>query len=147
MEGKYEFTETSSPIYNTEVKVDSVYLSFKENIVIDKNTTSINLSAQYNSYMLIFDINNTKSIEYNYGTYDGSEGHYITLPKSGNIYYMFVKSLLNEGNPATNRITIHRNSGLTSTIYLSKTPFENEKYYYFNDTTNSFDIPPMEEGN
>ena len=105
MEGKYEVTRTSSPIYNTEVKVDSVYLSFKENIVIDKKTTSINLSAQYNSYMLIFDTNNTKSIEYNYGTYDESEGYHIKLPKSNNIYYMFVKNLLNEGNPAANRIT------------------------------------------
>ena len=97
--------------------------------------------------MLIFDTNNTKSIEYNYGTYDGIEGYYINLPKSDNIYYMFIEKLLNEGNPAANRITIHRNSGVTSTIYISKTPFENGKYYYFNDITNSFDIPPMEEGN
>jgi len=96
MEGKYEVTRTSSPIYNTEVKVDSVYLSFKVNIVIDKKTTSINLSAQYNSYMLIFDTNNTKSIEYNYGTYDESEGYHIKLPKSNNIYYMFVKNLLRD---------------------------------------------------
>lgn len=147
MEGTYEVTGTSSPKYNTEIKVDSVYLSFKENIVIDKNTSSINLSAQYNSYMLIFDTNNTKAIKYNYGTYDESEGYYINLPKSDNIYYMFIEKLLNEGNPAANRITIHRNSGVKSTVYISKTPFENGKYYYFNDITNSFDIPPMEEGN
>lgn len=122
-------------------------MSFKENINIDKNTTSINLSAQYNSYMLILDADNTESIQYNFGTYDGSSGECINLTKVDNIYYMFINKLLNENNPAVNRITINRNSGSISTVYLSKTPFEKGKYYYLNNITNSFDVPPMEEGN
>lgn len=146
-EGTYEVTGTSSPKYKNLEKVDSVYLSFKENINIDKNTTSINLSAQYNSYMLILDADNTESIQYNFGTYDGSSGECINLTKVDNIYYMFINKLLNENNPAANRITINRNSGSISTVYLSKTPFKKGKYYYLNNITNSFDVPPMEEGN
>ena len=32
-------------------------------------------------------------------------------------------------------------------IELDDIPFEKGKYYYFNDIDNSFNIPPMEEGN
>lgn len=32
-------------------------------------------------------------------------------------------------------------------LELDDIPFEKGKYYYFNDIDNSFNIPPMEEGN
>lgn len=142
-EGTYEITGTSSPIYSSFLyqKLDTVYLAFKENIAISSNTTSINLSAKYNSFMLMFDTDNTKSI--NYGCGENSNNN-IALSKADNIFYMFLDKLSTAGN---DRLNIKRLSGSESNIYISKTPFENGKYYYFNDITNSFDIPPMEEGN
>ncbi|CAG9903253.1 hypothetical protein BOVA604_5057 [Bacteroides ovatus] len=143
MEGTYEVTGTSSPIYNSYLyqKLDTVYLAFKENIAINSNTTSVNLSAKYNSFMLMFDTDNTKSIEYGYGE---NSSNNIALSKVDNIYYMFLDKLSIAGN---DRLRIKRTSGSESNIGISKTPFENGKYYYFNDITNSFDVPPMEQGN
>lgn len=143
MEGTYEVTGISSPIYSSFLyqKLDTVYLAFKENIAISSNTTSINLSAKYDSFMLMFDTDNTKSINYGYGE---NSSNNITLSKVDNIFYMFLDKLSTAGN---DRLRIKRISGSESNVYISKTPFENGKYYYFNDITNSFDIPPMEEGN
>lgn len=61
------------------------------------------------------------------------------LSKVDNIYYMFLDKLSIAGN---DRLRIKRTSGSESNIGISKTPFENGKYYYFNDITNSFDVPP-----
>lgn len=51
------------------------------------------------------------------------------------------------GNTSPNRISVKRKDGKYSHIVLDKVPFEKGKYYYFNDIDNSFNIPPMEEGN
>lgn len=146
MEGTYELTGTSSPLYTstTTRKVDTLFLAFKENIIINQTTTTVNLSAKHDSYMLILDADNTKSINYNFGTLDGDVNKTIKLSKVDNVYFMFVSSL-SEGK--LDRLTITRNTGSVSTVNLSNTPFEKGKYYYFNDITNSFDVPPMDEGN
>lgn len=44
-------------------------------------------------------------------------------------------------------LVVTRNDGQKSNINLVDIPFEKGKYYYFNDMTNSFDIPKMESGN
>ena len=92
MEGTYEVTGTSSPIYSSFLyqKLDTVYLAFKENIAISSNTTSINLSAKYDSFMLMFDTDNTKSIDYGYGE---NISNNIALSKVDNIFYMFLDKL------------------------------------------------------
>ena len=46
----------------------------------------------------------------------------------------------------SSKIYVFRNN-TNSIIELDDIPFEKGKYYYFNDIDNSFNIPPMEEGN
>ena len=56
--------------------------------------------------------------------------------------FMIIYELLSIGR---NYISISRD-GKSSSIELDDMPFEKGKYYYFNDISNSFDIPPMEAG-
>lgn len=140
-EGAYDVTGVSSP-KSTKMYVDSIALSFNEKVNITKETTSITLTAIYASYMLIFDAVDIKSIEYSeytnniYSTYN--------LKKVDNIFYVFI----NHEPKENDKIVITRNSNINSTVEINLygTPFEKGKYYYFNDVTNSFDIPPMEGG-
>ena len=54
-------------------------------------------------------------------------------PRNDDIFCSFKNKLLKDG--------------MKSTIYLQDIPFTIGKYYYFNNMTNSFDLPPMDSGN
>ena len=61
---------------------------------------------------------------------------------------MFVKTYFShDENEGRDMIVTKQNNGGGETIYLNELPFEIGKYYYFNEVTNSFNIPAMEEGN
>lgn len=139
--GEYEVTGTSQPESNT--CIDTLWLSFDEDVTITAETESINLTAQYDSYMLLFDKGDKDYVRYQHSVYNGTET--IELDVVDDIYYAFIHSLLG-GTSYWDRITISR-SGKYSYIYLDDIPFEKGKYYYFNDISNTFDIPQMEEGN
>lgn len=140
LEGEYEITGTSSPV--SVNKLDTLYMSFNETVTINNNTANITLTAKHNSYMLLFDKENIKSIEYS--AYDGSRQRRYEIGYLDDVYYMFINNLL---GGKEDYLTITRNNDVSSTIHLTNIPFEKGKYYYFNDITNSFDIPPMTEGN
>lgn len=60
-----------------------------------------------------------------------------------NIFYAFFNE---DFLGHSSKIYVFRNN-TNSIIELDDIPFEKGKYYYFNDIDNSFNIPPMEEGN
>ena len=138
--GEYEVTGTSHPstVYYMSC-IDSLYLAFKENITITNNTENITLNAQYDSFMLMFDKSDKTRVEYGSSYGDGTTTNLKTID---DLYYAFFCEL--RGNGLSLRITRDKE---TSTVKLDDIPFEKGKYYYFNDIDNSFNIPPMEEGN
>lgn len=149
LEGEYEVTGSSYP--NRKVQnapLDTLYLTFKEDIVISKNMNTITLTAIHDSYMLIFDAYNSNKIDYKYDTRANNSNATVNvthpLTNLDDIYYMFINSLWGYEN--TQQIIINKKDGYTTDIKLYQMPFEKGKYYYFNDIDNSFNIPPMEEG-
>ncbi len=151
LEGEYNVTGTSYPkvISSTdgEVTCDTVYLKFEETINITKDTKNISLNAGYDSYLLMFDKKEISIISYNY-TYKTNSSYTKTtyLKERGDIYPCFIPK---ERLDAEIFIRKGENKNINYDINVSLTnmPFEKGKYYYFNDVTNSFDIPPMEAGN
>lgn len=140
-EGKYVVTGNSTPKQKAINASDSVYLSFQDTVQIVKDMKMLTLKADYNAFLLMFDAENIKAIAYNPG--DNSNSSFPLKKTEENIYYLFMTGIY--GN-YTN-IALGRNNDLYSYIYLNRVPFEKGKYYYFNDMTNSFDIPKMESGN
>ena len=147
-EGAYEVTGTSAPLHKTRAgePSDTAYLSFNETINIKKDMSSLVLQAQYDSYLLMFDADNVKDIYY-YHTSNYTSGNIKrSLYEAEFVRSIFIRDLkYADSNP--HYIYLTRNDGQKTTITLDKFPFEKGKYYYFNDMTNSFDIPKMESGN
>ena len=145
--GEYEVVGTSYPNSGQSGSfqgIDSLYLCFDEIVNINTNTTSLNLTAQYDSYLLMFDKSDKELINYHRQPdriYDGRDSE---LKEVDGIYY----ALMNEiwVGAYNVRLTIQRPVG-NSSINMNDILFEKGKYYYFNDLSNSFDIPPMESGN
>ena len=147
VEGEYEVTGTSAPISKNyvvqEYASDTVYLKFNEVVNITKDMTKVNLTAIYDSYLLMFDNTNYKSASYRIINYNAMD-----MIKTESNYIVFIKNLKNySSNNDDNVILLTRNDNSTISIELDEQPFEKGKYYYFNDMTNSFDIPKMESGN
>lgn len=140
VEGTYNIYGTSNPI-SSKASIDTLSMSFSEKVAITKETTSITLTAKHSSFMLIFDASNTTSIDYS-GYLHGGYGTY-SLAKKDDIFYIFISKDIEESD----KIVITRKNKKQVTINLYGLPFEKGKYYYFNDVTNSFDVPPMTEGN
>nr|DAZ23535.1 MAG TPA: lipoprotein [Caudoviricetes sp.] len=140
VEGTYNIYGTSIPT-SSEASIDTLSMSFNEKVTITKETTSITLTAKHSSFMLIFDASNAISIEYS-GYLHGGFGTY-SLNKKDEIYYIF----LSKDIEASDQIVVTRKNKKKVIINLDGLSFEKGKYYYFNDVTNSFDIPPMTEGN
>ncbi len=141
--GEYEVIGKSHPTTAYSMScLDSLYLSFKEDVTITTATEGITLTANYDSYMLLFDQRDKTQIEYCYGGGGTALTENTDLKTIDDIYYAFFCQL--RGN--INNIRITRNKEI-SNIVLNDIPFEKGKYYYFNDINNSFNIPPMGEGN
>ena len=141
VEGDYEVTGTSSPADSYTIS-DTVFISFNETVRITKDMKSINLTAIYDSYLLLLDNENFNDAYYYY-YYSGYDNKRFDLLRTESNYFLFIKAL----GSGTNSLKLTRNDGKKIEINLNNIPFEKGKYYYFNDMTNSFDIPPMEAGN
>lgn len=143
--GKYKVTGESKPyMENNEVCIDSLTLRFEENITITPDMTNLVLQAKHDSYMMFFDKANKNHIEYKYNN-DGWDGAQLMLKSLDDIYYCFIA---NTSKYKQHIIYVYdTNNNLKVSFNFQSMPFENGKYYYFNDLTNSFDIPPMESGN
>ena len=150
-EGEYTVTGYSRPIEPTKndtynfryAPSDSVYLSFKEVVTISKDMSKLQLQAIYDSYLLLFDKKQTQKIIIS--------GLNKEISSNNTVYWIFVNDKeYGSGNYINGyyyALTIYRSNGDNCQLNLENYPFEMGKYYYFNDMTNSFDIPKMESGN
>ena len=144
LEGSYTVEGESAPIRTT---VDTLSLKFSEDVVITKDTKEVMLNAQYDSFLLLLNAQEIKSAEYKYST-SVNAFRVIDLRNAAGLYYMFVKTYFShDENVGQDMIVTRQDNGGGETIYLNELPFEIGKYYYFNEVTNSFNIPAMEEGN
>lgn len=148
-EGEYDVTGETYPaayhsnsIPNKKYLGNYMFLSFDERIAITKETESVTLSAKYDCYLLLFSSDNiTKITAYvdSYGT---------DINKVGNYYPIFV--LANEESAAALknlRLDVSKKDGTVIELNVGNMQFEKGKYYYFNEMSNSFDVPPMAAGN
>ena len=149
MEGEYTVTGTSAPQpieseLLSHYSSDTVFVSFNETVNISKDMTNINLTAKYDSYLLLFDKDNCNEVYYQVYLNGRNNRKYLYQTEKNNIIFIKNFPIIN-GND--NFIWLIRNDNSQIKIELEKQPFEKGKYYYFNDMTNSFDIPKMESGN
>ena len=146
-EGTYNVKGKSTPseIEFTEWS-DSVYLTFDEIVTLKKDDTQLTLTAIYDSFLLIFDKENTTNISCECRNISNSTKKKVISDE--NIYWIFMQQTYLENYKNNDfYLVITRNDKKRSYIDLINIPFEKGKYYYFNDMTNTFDIPPMESGN
>lgn len=146
-EGNYIVTGKSRPIeketyYGYEYPSDTVYLTFEEEVKIVKDMSNLTLTANYDAFLLLFDTDNTEKIQMN---------REKLLTSNNDIYWLFVRDKMYRTSSGSStgyyELDITRKNGDKLNIQLKNIPFEKGKYYYFNDMTNSFDIPKMESGN
>lgn len=149
-EGEYNVVGYSRPCESyaeqpTYLPSDTAYIVFNEKVSIVKDMTTLTLTAKYDSYLLLFDYGNISKIEINVGPKQ--------LSNDGSCYWLFVKedswSNWDNGFQFNHNLgaDIIRNNGDNINVVFGRLPLEIGKYYYFNDMTNSFDIPKMESGN
>ena len=149
IEGEYEVIGMSSPKISVKGSPsDTVSISFNETIYITKDMSNLTLTAIYDSYLLLFDANNCTKCRFFHDNNTNSQPRIDkTLNNTGDVLNLFIKDFNYTTSTFKPLIELTRPDGRMSTIYLNDIPFEKGKYYYFNDMTNSFDIPKMESGN
>lgn len=141
LEGEYAVTGTSAP---TDAYVSDVaYLNFNENVSIAKDTEKVTLRATYDCFLLMFDASTIETASWKFETNTGTN----ELFKVDNLYYMFVYQTYSDSERRDMILNIKRNNGATIELNITNMGLSKGKYYYFNNTTNSFDIDPMENGN
>lgn len=151
LEGEYYVTGTSYPKVvpskDGEITCDTVYLKFEETVNITKDTKKITLNAGYDSYLLMFDKKEVSIISYSYTYTTGSSYTKTTyLKERGDIYPCFIPKERADAKVFIRRRD-YKETHYDINVSLTNMPFEKGKYYYFNNVTNSFDIPPMQPGN
>ena len=145
-EGTYNVTGMSTPI-EKEFKEwsDSVYIVFNETVLIKKDDTKLTLSAIYDSFLLMLDTENTTNVSCKCNDLSSSKEK---LSHNDKQFWVFMQNTYrNIQKYNWYYLVVSRKDGEASNIKLLDIPFEKGKYYYFNDMTNSFDIPKMESGN
>lgn len=146
-EGNYNITGFSTPIEKDFKEwSDSVYLAFDEDVTIKKDMTQLTLTAIYDSYLLLLDTENSQSVVCKCRNLTSTSKNGI-LNHDDMIFWLSMQKTYRDYKANDYYLTITRNDGQKSTINLLDIPFEKGRYYYFNDMTNSFNIPKMESGN
>ena len=134
-EGTYTVTGTSG---STDKNRDLATLKFSQEVVISQSTTNIQLTATYNCILLLFD--KTRIAEIFYWLGSSVEPQQNLYSQDENIWYIFLQSSF----PSSARIEYKRDITDEATIiFLAPLKFQLGYYYYFNDITGSFDVPPM----
>lgn len=143
LSGTYSVTGYSSPVTKT---IDTLSLSFKEEITISNTTTSVSLNAANDCYLLLFNAEELQKIVYKAESTSYNAGSITINLKSFNnkLFYMYMRYFWYE---TKNNLTLTRKSGGTTVVNINENNFEKGKYYYFNDMSNSFSVPPMQPGN
>ncbi len=132
-EGTYTVTGSSG---RTNANYDLATLKFSQEVIISKSTTNIQLTAAYDCILLMFD--KTKIAEAYFD--NGSQPSHDLYSQDENVLYIFI-----ENESSFERQIYYKRAGDTtnSIIHLSYLKFQLGYYYYFNDITGSFDVPPM----
>lgn len=125
---------------------DSVYLTFNETISLKKDDARLTLTAIYDSFLLMLDAENTTNVSCKCTTGVTSSTK-KGVPYDDKLFWIFMQKTYYDSKSHDFYLLVTRNDGQKSTIELVDIPFEKGKFYYFNDMTNSFDIPKMESGN
>ncbi len=133
-EGKYKFWGT------TKGDFEKLTLEFNEEVTITKNTTSINLTAIYDCYMLFFDQNIFSNVEVHCNGSSSSASTSVSLPKTDEIHYLFLP------HRSASSIAYETISGDRGSVYLKNYTFEKGKYYMFDIVNGQIAIPQMTSG-
>lgn len=140
LEGEYKVTGTSNATGNY-VQEKASFI-FDEKIKIEKDMTSVSLNAIYSCFLLFFNKSDIESLTYTKVSYGSTSNEVREIKQEfGDYIYCFSRNLEN-GN-----FYGERADGSTFRVSSTTFPFENGKYYFFNDATVSFEIPKMEAGN
>ncbi|MDD6209928.1 MAG: hypothetical protein PUB21_04905 [Bacteroidales bacterium] len=136
--GKYAVTGTSYPSSQKGVQ-DTVSICFNDTVELTRESTSLLLTAEYDSYLLLFDADNFSDMYYEYTPNYGGPVK-VLFGKVENVYYTFSRiTSFNSGAYVRGR-----RSDLSSfSITLKTWKPRKGRYYYFNDIDNSFELPPM----
>lgn len=138
--GTYKVIGTSAPEGKiTNGSLDTLSLRFEQEVVINQNTTKINLSAIYDSFMIFFDAEDVSQVRYCEDGYHAMASYFKNID---NIYYAFFPSLNTD-----DYLQLTRTNGGEATVNIGKMTFEKGKYYYFGDTETGYDLPSMTPGN
>ena len=130
-EGTYKVEGISHRIINNSIGINSEYvsdttfISFNEEVSISPKQTILNLTAQYDSYLLIFDSSNISTAEYN-----GLSRW--NIKKHDNLLTIFVNRQ-STTSYSNDYIKITRTNGSSATIYLKYIPFEKGKYFHYKE--------------
>lgn len=137
--GTYRVTGRS--IADGESVQDKCSFIFDETVTIDASSSTVTLHADYDCFLLIFNNPDISRLSNNNGQ---TSTALFTL---GDYRYAFVRDQLYLDDYQTEAsIEGSMQDGSTFRIYTGKLQFESGKYYVYNVLTNSFDVPPMEEG-
>lgn len=146
-EGSYTIEGFSQPVEKYEYS-DSVFIAFNQVVNLRKDDSKLVLNALYDSFLLLFDAENTTEIKL--GTVISSNSSPTKQVASDEkLFWLFLEDTICSYNREeyAYSLSVYRKDGNRSYISLKNTPLEKGKFYYFNDLSNSFDIPPMESGN
>lgn len=121
---------------------DKCSILFEEDVVIDANTTVVQLHAKYDCSLLVFKGADIASLK----NYNGSESKNFF---SFNSYkYAFVNNILYKSDSKSDAyIEGQYTDGKSFRVTTGDLIFEKGKYYIYDQITNSFVLPPMEGGN
>lgn len=116
---------------------------FDEVCNIDITSSVVTLHATYDSFLLIFNNSDIQSLQ----NYNGSSlSSFFTFGTS--YKYAFVKDQLYVSDKKSEAYILGKyTDGAEFKVFTGNLDFEKGKYYVYNSVSNSFDVPPMEEGN
>ncbi len=116
---------------------------FDEVCDIDITSSVVTLHAVYDSFLLIFNNSDVQSLQNNNGT---SLASFFTFGTS--YKYAFVKDQLYLSDKKNDAYILGKYTDEAEfKVFTGNLNFEKGKYYVYNSVSNSFDVPPMEEGN
>lgn len=137
--GKYHITGVSTALGKSIQ--DKCSFTFDETVEISTSSSAINLTANYDCFLLIFSANEIATLS----NYNGEESQSFYSFKT--YKYAFVNgTLFKEGKQDKAYIGGTYTDNAEFKCYTGNLAFEKGKYYVYSSVTGGFTVPPMEEG-
>lgn len=131
---------TDKPDENLQLK--TMALSFDEEVIIAKNTTTLSLNPTYDCYLLFFAkslVTSAKIHTVYSNTYDRDV--YSPFYEAGDIYYVFIPTKCDAKN-----VIYTATDGDRGTLTLKPLGFQNGKFYCLDALVSGYQAPSMENG-